>query len=528
MMSRLAPILLLVFFGALIGCSEQAGVAGKPAGSETSDELAARVLDTAGAPLAAAQVRVRPLWYALDSMGRPNRVDPSRSIDTWTDPDGRFAVKVPPGTYRVEVRGNGQGIVIPVRFETSPPALATRRARPLGSVSGHVPLPKGVRRAWIRVFGQQAGTPTDDSGKFFLPAVAYGDSGMLLSATASGVADELGEAKVHVRPHATVFVPNMEPPKAGDENHATWTTTTVRTGLLSERAKRAAVAGQPRTALVRLNRWNFDFTTAAGDGRDLRFALPDGTPLPYFPRFYDSASSLAHIDVRLPAGAVGDTAQRIVVHSGRSNVSSRADSLATWSGIADSLVLEATSFLIDDFAPPTNRAKLPMDIPIGPWYIGNAGFAMVTRPVGGSEHMVDAIQPAGSDRTGNAFALEYASVDTSTSSYVVLGTNLAPTPRTFRAMDSIVFWARGNGRFWFAMEDALTVSRKAWIEFASPTQWTRYRIRPVDFLPEGTGGNKGWIGARDSIQRISFIARGGNELWIADLRLHGLGAAEMR
>lgn len=528
MISRAAYFLLLVWFGAFVGCSEQVGVAGKPAGSETSDELAARVLDTAGAPLVSAQVRVRPLWYALDSMGRPNRVDPTRSIDTWTDQNGRFAVEVPPGTYRVEVRGSGQGIVIPVRFETSPPALATRQARPLGGIAGHVALPKGVRRAWIRVFGQQAGVHTDDSGKFLLPAVAYGDSGMLLSASAKGSGIELGEAEVHVRPHATVFVPNFEPPEIADENYATWTTTTVRTGLLSETAKRAAAAGRPRTALVRLNMWNFDFTTAAGDGRDLRFALPDGTPLSYFPRFYDSAASLAHIDVRLPGGVVGDTAQRIVVHSGRTQVPSRADSAATWSGIADSLVADATSFLIDDFAPPTNRAKLPIDIAIGPWYIGSTGFAVVIQPLGGSERMVEAIQPAGSGRTGNAFALEYASVDTSTSSYVVLGTKLAPTSRTFRAMDSIVFWARGNGRFWFAMEDALTVSRKAWVEFASPSAWTRFRIRPEDFLPEGAGGNRGWAGTRDSIQRISFIARGGSELWIADLRLYGLGAAEMR
>lgn len=513
----------------LMGCTETSGVAGKPAGSETSDEVAARVLDTAGAPLALAQVKIRPLWFALDSNGRPNHVDPERIVNTWTDASGQFSVKLPPGSYRIEVRDARQGIAFPVSFASRPPVLATRKAQPFGEVVGFVNLPAGVHRAWVRVFGQEAGAVTDGSGFFHIPFLPpTEDSGLLLSATAANQPTELGSRQVQVRPRLVLLAGTLEPPSAADENLATWHHSDTVRAILPEAARGDAALGVPVAVLVRLDATNFDFSHAAGDGRDLRFASPEGVALSYAPRFYDSAANLAQFDVRLPSLIAGDSAPRIMVRSGRTGVPSRADAAATWTGVSDSLVASATGFLIDDFESNSNRSRLPADIPVGPWYLGNTGQTTVLQPVAGSEHIVEAHRPADSGRSGTAFQLKYLSTDTSTSSYVVVGTNLTPTSRSFRALDSLEFWVRGNGRFWFALEDALGVSRKAWVEFAATPGWTRYRVRPTDFLPAGSNGSKGWSGTRDLVQRISFIARGGSELWIDDIRLYGLGPSEMR
>lgn len=522
---RSIPTLIICAF--LAACSTDDNIAGKPAGSETSDEVAARVLDTSGAPLADAQVKVRPFWYVLDSTGRPNHYDAAQVVDLRTDSAGRMTVKLPRGTYRIEVVGPRQGIVIPLELGKIGANLPDQRARPLGSMAGHVSLPQGARGAWIRVFGQDRLVHTDDAGNFFLSDVVYGDSAMLLSATANGISSELGQAAIHVVPHTVVFGA-LQPPGADQETYSTWRTSVLRTGLLSGVAKASTTALGPVTALVRLDTSNFDFRSAAGDGRDLRFALPDGRHLAWFPRFYDSAAGLAQIDVRLPGMRPGDTVPVIQILSGRDHVPSRADSSTVWSGIVDSLVAAATSFVVDDFDPVSNRAALPPDIPIGTWYMGLVGKDTLIQPAGGSGHGATAIEPADSGRSGNAFHLKFAVGDTTGSSYVVLGTNIAARSRTFRALDSLVFWVRGTGRFSFAMEDSIPVSRKATVDFATTPSWKRYRVRPADFLPAGGNGNTGWIGTRDSIRRISFIVMSGGDFWVADIRVYGLGVDEMR
>lgn len=519
--------IVLAIVGLLGGCSEERGLAGRPAGSETTDELYAQVLDTLGKPLVKAKVAIRPMWYAIDSTGRANHRDTLRVIGTTTDEQGRLFATLPQGSYRIEVRASGQGVVIPLDKGPETATLQGILAKPFGHLAGRVTLPPRSGRAWVSIFGQDHGVRTDDSGFFHLQDLACGEADVLLSATVAGIPFEIGEAKATIRPHTTVWASPFDSLTSDQEDYATWRDRTTLKGLLSGVARKASPTG-PVTALIRMDPSNFDFSKASKTGHDIRFALADGTRLTCRTRFYDSAAGLAHFDVRLPRLAPGDTAPSILVLSGRKAVPPRSDSIRVWAGIADSLRTAATSFLIDDFNPAANRIKFPADIQVGPWYLGIAGKDTLIQPRGGTGHTIDAIEPADSGRSGNALHVKYFSGDTASSSYIVIGTNLAATSRTFRAMDSIVFWARGNGKFWFAMEDQIPISRKAWIYYGANASWTRYRIRPSDFSPPGSNGNKGWSGARDSIQRISFILTGGSDFWIADVRLYGMGVDEMR
>jgi len=342
------------------------------------------------------------------------------------------------------------------------------------------------------------------------------------------VQTELGEGKVHVVPHLVVQVDPFRTLMADEEDYTTWRSSIPVQGLVSAVAKASSGNGSPVTALVRLDKSSFDFSSAAGDGHDLRFSLPDGTHLPFLARFYDSAGGVAHFDVRLPSLASGGVPPALQVLSGRDGVPSRADPAEVWSGIPDSLRLAATTFLVADFSEVSSRAQLPGDIAIGPWYLGLVGKAVLVSPTSTSASVLPCIKAAGSGRTGNAFDLEYTSTDTTASSYVVLGTNIDATSRSFQALDSVVFWARGNSRFWFAMEDSLAVSKKAWIKLATNSSWTRYCVKPVDFLPASGAGNTGWIPTRNSIRRLSFIVSGGSNFWVTDIRVYGLGVDEMR
>ena len=68
--------------------------------------------------------------------------------------------------------------------------------------------------------------------------------------------------------------------------------------------------------LVRLTADNFDFAQARPDGGDLRFAKPDGTPLPYEIERWDPNLRAAEAWVRLDTLRGGDSSQSIRMYWG--------------------------------------------------------------------------------------------------------------------------------------------------------------------------------------------------------------------
>jgi hypothetical protein len=77
----------------------------------------------------------------------------------------------------------------------------------------------------------------------------------------------------------------------------------------------ADVTGFP--LLVRLNAPTFDFTEARPDGRDLRFAKPDGTGLPFVLEAWERGTVLAW--VRMDTVKAGESAQHITAHWGNAD-----------------------------------------------------------------------------------------------------------------------------------------------------------------------------------------------------------------
>jgi hypothetical protein len=116
--------------------------------------------------------------------------------------------------------------------------------------------------------------------------------------------------------------------------------------------------------------------------------------------------------------------------------------------------------------------------------------------------------------------------------YVVVNTELVKggAVRSLRALDSMVLWARGSGTLSVSF-DHLTYGfgPKAWTHFTLGTTWTRFRVRPQDLDPaDGVGYNLGWNAVRDSVTHLTFIVAGGTELWLDDVRLHGIDRDDVR
>ena len=114
-------------------------------------------------------------------------------------------------------------------------------------------------------------------------------------------------------------------PVSAAEDLSTWASVTELTLNTSSAGAGVASTQIGFPLLVRLTASNFDFAQARPDGRDIRFAKPDGTPLPYEIERWDASLRAAEVWVKVDTLRGNDAAQSIRMYWG--NVSAPDHSL---------------------------------------------------------------------------------------------------------------------------------------------------------------------------------------------------------
>lgn len=263
-------------------------------------------------------------------------------------------------------------------------------------------------------------------------------------------------------------------------------------------------------ATLRLDSTNFNFKETDSTGQDISVEAESGRLLPFELVYWDKPAKKGRLRVRLDSSLLkrGD----LFVLKWKQPLRTRSDSYGVWMSIPDSQKLALRSVAVADFENWSSATLLP------------------TRPTW-TVHAVDSFAvsslgfaSAGAGRSGTALTVEYK---TGNSGFIVIKTPLVANrqPRNLRAMDSVVFWARSATKslnVFLAFEHRELF--KAWKLDTLDTVWTRYRIRPSDFIPASNpnGGNKGWEAVRDSVTDLTFLIYTGNRIWIDDIRIYGL------
>ncbi|QQS06895.1 MAG: hypothetical protein IPK50_08355 [Fibrobacterota bacterium] len=271
----------------------------------------------------------------------------------------------------------------------------------------------------------------------------------------------------------------------------------------------------PTVATLRLDSSHFDFSTLDSSGEQLSIERPDGSSMPFEQLYWDRTAKQARLRVRIdPALQKPGGWFRLRWGPGLEGLH---DPIAVWDSIPAAKRVYLTSIVVDDFESGNGVSLLPE---LSGWYSGASDSATVSKPQ---------FSAASHGRSGLAAGITY-SANRNAGRYSLIGLKLGTKARNLRSLDSVVAWVRGSGSLAVALErpDSLK-GTKAWAKFTLDTAWKRIRIRPTDFdPPDGIGGNIGWIKIRDSITRISFIVSGGSELWVDDLRLHGVDPDDFR
>lgn len=277
----------------------------------------------------------------------------------------------------------------------------------------------------------------------------------------------------------------------------------------------------PVPLLVRLDSSNFKFDGVREDGSDLKPSFADGRPVPFFLRDWSKAARRASLWVRLDSFRRGTT-ERLKLSWGDSDAVATSDPVGTWRGIADSVRLRRASLLVTDFESGTGDVPLPCRC--NTFYAGEKEAGALLLPLTHTK-LDSAIEPAGGGRAGKALHVVYSATG---ANYGLIGTRLGKGLNRFGGLDSLVLWLRGTGTVKVALENGLDTvgGAKAWINILPDSSWRRYAIKPTDFNAP-TASARGWNAIKDSVNTLSFFFHEGGEMWIDDIRLHGLTGSDI-
>lgn len=272
---------------------------------------------------------------------------------------------------------------------------------------------------------------------------------------------------------------------------------------------------QSTVAVLRLDRNNFPFDSALGDGRDVVAESAEKRRIPFRIVTWDSSKAQARVEVRIEGALLAKGASFLLRWDGDS--APRSDSQAVWRAVPDSQVLALNSALVSDFEFGSIRTQLP---------VGTSFYSVASESTSISAPQ---IVPDTIGWAGKVLQVSF-SADTAKYRFVVLGLDLK-TPRSFRTMDSIVFRARGTGKISLALDhlqDGRT-GKKAWVHYPLRQPWRRIVVKPSSFLaPSPVGDNVGFDAIKDSVTNLTFLLGGGPDLQIDDIRIHGVNRDDFR
>ena len=556
---------LVLMFAA---CSNKGDdVAGGP-GSITTNGIA--FVDGKAAPYA--RVALRKADYRA-----PKAVEENALVVTasYTDEKGMFDVDIPAdGEYRLTVLTDGAAyskVVTQADFAEVGKATEpdTVKLYATAVVAGVVDVPEGSSGVWVGVLGTDFLVKTNAEGWFALPAVPANDS-IKLYFVSEDYSQDLGERVLYVAPRANVMNDYRSGKPADTTSKDTLPQDTLKkdsasvdslpqiVALLNDSipAKLATVA--LRAANAKAGKYVVQESLVASEEKtDVngcfsmewpssgRYRLTVVSDSFAFSKEYE-ASELSKIDtVRLsPVSLLS------------SKVTLKTSAEYVWAGIYGLDVLVKTSNM--------GTYEIP-DVPVGDsltvyfvtadsnklyaeWKTaansegvfqnpvkvlqdfenGEQGWYLSRDSIPGTEFKTANVKDGieyDSNRKSHVFHGEYklASADMA---WVLVGT-MFENYMNFSAIDSIVFYAKGNGTVKLALEnyinDSMNIKASTdWIELNST--WKRISVNPTELCVGSASVETciaSWNTAKAAVKQLHIFPQGGTDFYIDDVTLYG-------
>jgi len=538
--------LLLPWVFLLLCCSETE-TAGGP-GSETTNGIVAYV---DGAPAAFASVALRRIDQKASLAALENSVI---QPDFFADSNGRFVLDTVSSDNEFRMTVVSGGSAFSRTFSAKELSkLDTVELTATGSVSGVVDLPKGSEYAWFGVYGMDMLVKTDAEGKFALPTVPSGDSLKLYFAEESY--DSVYEShKVVVQPYGVETV-----------NLKTEGIVAVSKGKV---VPFATVAVRPVDQMVEdsSNQTNSIIVSEIRADSNGRFVLDSLKKGNYRLTVVDNGIAYSKV---LSAKEIEklDTVELSATGSLVGRVTLRSDMMYAYVGVYGMDVFVKTDMngsyvfpslpvgdSVELYFVTKKMEKLPVEVKtvvdentadfhapsmtfenfedsFDYWYTATDSLGSFMKPSPKDSSIEKGVE-YDSTRKSNVFHGQYW-LGNSSYAWVLVGTNLRDHVWNLSLLDSIVFYAKGDGQIrvavenWDKVSEELSMNLKAASEWKDldTAKWQRYVIEPSDFIMnalDNAEGLKPWTYVKGWVKQLNFFAQGGSNFYIDDIKLYGV------
>ena len=556
----LLPLLSLTVAG-LVACSNEE-VAGGP-GSITTNGLA--LVD--GKPASYATVALRKVDYQESAAIEVNALVVA---DAYADEKGNFKVDIPAdGKYRLTVAHDGVAYSkVVTRSEFAEVGVSekpdTVRLEPTAVLAGVVDIPEGSSAVWVGIVGTDVLVKTDETGWFALSSIPANDT-LQLYFKNEKYNKSLGEKNIFVTPMESVMldyrttvpadsVPEdtVEPEKLlqvlallKDGTPATYATVALRAA--DAKVDEYAVQNTMVESDLRTDK-NGRFEMEWPEKGEYRLTVTkDGFA---YSKVYN-AKDLAKLDtLRLEATA-----------SISSKVTLRTGEEFLWVGVygldllvktnnAGSYVLPSVPamdsldiyFVMPDSAntlyaewktiadPYSTKFSNPVMVlqnfedGIKSWYVNTDALFKGTTLTPAANKVAEGIV-YDSTRKSKVFHGEYKLADDDYA-WVLVGTTFEHE-MNFSAIDSVVFYAKGDGNIRLSLENYINDNKSLkaateWLPLSE--EWQRISVNPAE-LCVGNAKTEtcftSWSGVKYLVKQLHIFPQDGTEFYIDDVTLYG-------
>ena len=559
----LLPLLSLAVAG-LVACNNSNDVAGGP-GSITTNGIA--LVD--GKPASYATVALRKVDFRAEQPVEENALVVA---DSYADEKGNFKVEIPAGgKYRLTVLHDGvayskelsRGEFAVVGESTAPDTVNLSAT---AVMAGVVDIPEGDSSVWVGIVGTDVLVKTDAAGWFALPALPANDS-LVLYFASENFAQNLGSQSVYVTPRESLMkdyrsvIPGDTSSRdtaqkdtatplpqvlalMGDGSPAAYATVALRAaGAMADNyvVQNAMVESDLRAD--KQGRFDMEWPVK-GDFR--LTVVKDGFA---FSKVY-SAKELAGLDtVRLSATASisskvtlrsMDTAVWVGVYGldllvKTNNVGAYVlpnvpanDELGIYFVTADSangLYAEWNAFAEPNSTEFLSPVKVLQDFEDGAsgWYVNTDSLKKGTT-ITPAVYAKDGVE-YDSTRKSNLFHAKYKLANDDYA-WALVGTSFVHY-MNLAAIDSVVFYAKGDGNIRLSLENYIDPSKNLkaateWIKLSK--DWTRISVNPAE-LCVGSATDEScfttWSAIKGYVKQFHIFVQDGTEFYIDDVILYG-------
>lgn len=544
----LIPLALATWFCSSAPDGFPGNLSGGP-GSETTNGLA--LVD--GRPAPYASVALRKVDYRADRAVEENALVVA---DQYADERGVFEMKIPAeGEYRLTVVHDGVAFSKVVKRSdfsesTSGTDPDTVRLNATALMAGVVDVPEGSSAVWVGVLGTDVLVKTDSNGWFALPILPANDSLQLYFVNEDYTKD-LGEESIFLSPRESLVKDYRTPAEdesvvvlLKDDTPAAYATVALRKAdamVENYVVQNSMVESDLRTDA------DGKFTMEWPEKGDYRLTVvSEGFA---FSQVY-SAKELADIDtIRLSATA--SISSKVTLRSGAdfvwvgvygldllvktNNVGSyvlpsvpAGDSLSIYFVTADSAKEELYAEWKTAAEPNSTQFLSPVMVmqdfegDADGWYLNIDSLKKGTEFK--TANVVAGIEKD-STRGSNVFHGKYKLANDDYA-WALIGTSFEHY-MNLAAIDSIVFYAKGNGSIRLSLENWIspTVNLKAATDWYSlSSKWKRISVNPAE-LCVGSANEETcfatWSAVKSGVKQFHIFVEGGSEFYIDDVTLYG-------